>query len=507
MRIWPLVFALGALACGVEGTGGVGDEETEVPRDAGPGRPDAARGKDASPRPPDASPTLPVSDAASPDAGASADVAGDSAGPAVADGGHPSRPEGWSEESHGQRARPNYELVFPQGKVNRLDITVAAADWKRMRDDLAMRVGTPTSSLELVRGTPIYVPSTVTFQGRKWTRVGLRFKGNSTLALTYRMGFAKLPFRLDFDELEAMHPEIKDQRFFGWKALSLANNARDPSLVRDKVAGDLYRAAGVPTPRSAFFQLFVDFGQGSTYFGLYTVTEVPDDPMLDTQFEANGGNLYKCDGTGARFVRFDAMAFEKKTNESSSTFADVMAVFTALHASRTDANRWRTDLDKVFNTSGFLRWLAVTTVLPNWDTYGSLPHNFYLYGVPTEGGRLHWIQWDNNESLKARVGIPLDLRNVSAQWPLVSYLGADPVYRQIYFMHMRAFLDGPFAAEKVRAQLKAEHALITPFVTGPEGEKAPYTLQRPTEFQSALPSLETFVGTRQTAARRVLPAQ
>ena len=34
------------------------------------------------------------------------------------------RPEGWTRQTHGKKGDPNYEVVFPGNKVNRLDITI-----------------------------------------------------------------------------------------------------------------------------------------------------------------------------------------------------------------------------------------------------------------------------------------------------------------------------------------------------------------------------------------------
>jgi len=33
--------------------------------------------------------------------------------------------EDWTEETHSKDATPNYELVFPQDKVNRIDIVIS----------------------------------------------------------------------------------------------------------------------------------------------------------------------------------------------------------------------------------------------------------------------------------------------------------------------------------------------------------------------------------------------
>ena len=41
-------------------------------------------------------------------------------------------------------------------------------------------------------------------------------------------GSAKLPLKLDFDQFEDEHPEIENQRFYGFKQLALANNLMVP---------------------------------------------------------------------------------------------------------------------------------------------------------------------------------------------------------------------------------------------------------------------------------------
>ena len=140
---------------------------------------------------------------------------------------------------------------------------------------------------------PVVVPCTVAFEGKTWWYVGIRFKGYSSLMATWSSGNYKLPFRLDFDSFEDEHPEVKNQRFYGFEKLSLASNWSDPSYLREKVVHDIFREAGVHAPRTAFYRLYIDHGDGPTYFGLYAMTEIPDNPMLTSQFGDDSGNLYE----------------------------------------------------------------------------------------------------------------------------------------------------------------------------------------------------------------------
>jgi spore coat protein CotH len=237
---------------------------------------------------------------------------------------------------------------------------------------------------------PIWVEADITFEGQVWTHVGIRFKGNSSLMSTWRGGSYKLPFRLDFDEFEDAYPEIDNQRFYGFKELSFSSNWSDPSLLREKVAADIFRAAGVPASQTAFYAVYVDYGEGPVYFGLYTAVEIVDDTVIETQFDDDGGNVYKPDGAGATFAAgsFDEASFDKETHQDEADYGDILALFDALHAGTrtTDPGAWRSGLEAVFDVEGFVRWLAVNSVIQNWDSYGQMAHNYYLYNDPTTAG-------------------------------------------------------------------------------------------------------------------------
>ena len=121
----------------------------------------------------------------------------------------------------------------------------------------------------------------------------------------------------------------------------------------------------------------------------------------------------------------------------------------------------------MFDVNTFLNWLAVNTVIQNWDTYGVMQHNYYLYNNP-ETGQLAWIPWDNNESFKSGGGmndpLGLDLQGVKNNWPLVSYVRDDPVYFQKYQDYMEAFLADVFVLEDMVDTYQYYHDLITPYV-------------------------------------------
>src|SRR5690349_5671896 len=254
----------------------------------------------------------------------------------------------WTDQTHGKLDDPAYDIVFPQQSVNRIDITVDAEDWQTMQADLTSKYGgTPTPGSFPVE-EPLFVPCTFTFNNTDWYKVGIRYKGNSTLKTSISQSIKKLPLKFDFDEFEDTYPEIKNQRFYGFKQLSFSNGFDDKSLMREKVVADIFRNAGVRAPQTAFYRVYVDYGEGSKYFGLYTVVEVVDDTMVEGQFGDDTGNIYKPDGPGASFAAnaFSPSHFEKCNNKETD-WSDIQGLFSALHATTrtSDVAAWRTALE------------------------------------------------------------------------------------------------------------------------------------------------------------------
>ncbi len=476
------------------------------------------------------------------------------------------RPDGWGEASHGKDAEPNYDLLFPADEVKRLDITITAEDWQAMLDNMTELFGEfgsrPNNGMpgggdgfpgdfeppegfpdgfeppegfpdgfeppeggpggfpdggdgggmgpgEFSQENPSWNPCTVTFEGNNWYHVGIRFKGNSSLMSSWSGGSYKLPFRFDFDEFEGDFPEIKNQRFFGFKKLSFSSNWSDNSYLREKLVADIFRDAGVPSPRTAFYRIYIDHGQGPTYFGLYTMVEIPAKPMLAAQFGEDDGNLYKPEGSGATFAAYDEASFDKETNEDEADFSDVLALYEAVQADRSDAEVYRDNLEAVFDVDGFLHWLAVNTVIQNWDTYGRMSHNYFLYNDPGDK-LLHWIPWDNNMALSSgfsALSLDLSQAEVGEKWPLIRYLIDDPVYRAKYVTYVEETISNVFTPNRMQAIYAAAHDMIRPFTVGEEGEIEGHTfLESAEKFDEELNYLNEHVTQRYQTAQEFVTA-
>jgi len=463
-------------------------------------------------------------------------------------------PEGWQEETHGNDFEPNYEIVFPDGQVNQITITIAPEDWEAMQANMTELFGEagtgegnrgfrdggqpqfeerpqpekgdfpegfepPAEEVrpELPEGfappengeqpqfpegapggrpgdggfrdgdmtpeNPMWVSATIEFEGQIWTNVGVRYKGNSSLTSGWRSGTLKLPLKLDFDEFEDEHPEIDNQRFYGFKQLSLANGFSDSSFLRDAATALVLEEAGLPAAKTAFYEVIVNYGEGPISLGLYTMIEVIDDTVVDRYFGVDDGNIYEAEGSAASFAAstYDQIeeSFQKENNDDSD-WSDIETLFHVLHSDQriSDSETWRAELESVFDVDGFLEWLAISAVIEHWDAYGNMSHNYYLYNDP-DTGKLTWISWDHNMAMSTEMGggrgpggrgVSLDKSDIGDNWPLIRFLLDDPVYYKRYLGNLAETVEGPFNPDHMAEQYQTMADLIESYATADVGE-------------------------------------
>lgn len=423
----------------------------------------------------------------------------------------------WTDVTHSKSAAPDFDEVFDNSQVKRFDFVMTSERWQSMLDDMTGLYGefgqrSSGQGLSDVDENPIFVPTDVYYNGKQWYRVGIRFKGNSSLQTSWEQGILKLSFKMDFDEFEDDYPQIDNQRFYGFKKFSLKNNFDDQALLREKVAADVFKNAGIAVSNTAFYTVYIDHGNGPEYFGLYTLVEEIGDTVIETQFVNDDGNLYKLEEGGANFVEgsFSEENFEKKTNEDDEDWSDIIALFNVLHDdTRTSAPAtWRENLEAIFDVDGFLKYLAVNGIVQNWDTYGRMAHNYYLYNNP-ETSKLTWIPWDNNEALQdGKMGgaLDLDFSNLeSNSWPLIAKLYADDVYKTRYNDYLLEAINGAFDTNSMQATYDDYSALIEPYATT---ELSGYSfLNSADDFYRALEQLNEHAESRAQAVDTYLDNQ
>jgi len=137
-----------------------------------------------------------------------------------------------------------------------------------------------------------------------------------------------------------------------------------------------------------------------------------------------------------------------------------------------------------------------------------MSHNYYLYNDPTSN-TLTWIPWDNNMALSSQGKMgktkSFDQQGVNENWPLISFLIADPVYYQIYTDYLARTVDNSFTPDELSTNIQFYHDLIQPFVTGENGENPGFTnLSDEQAFESSFQNILSFVKERYDATNAFL---
>lgn len=414
---------------------------------------------------------------------------------------------------------PDYSWVFPDDQVKMITINVGQENWNKIQKDMewrtARKFGSATTipgvtpppgngGLDAVPGDPIFVEAEIKQGENTWSKVGFRLKGNASLNGSWRSGIYKLPFKLKFDEWENQYPDIKNQRFYGFKELSFVPSYGDDSFIKEKLLTQLFRNNGVMACKVAYYKVFIDFGQGLKNCGIYQAIEIVEEHMVEVQSGQKVGNVYKPESNLQQFL---VSQFEKQNNQTVADYSDVIKFTTTLNSPLriTDNARWKKELEAIFDVKEFLRYLAVNNTVGNWDSYGVLTHNYFIANT---NGVLHWVPYDLNLSFQMRGGsnnsrfsLSMDMKEVTNQWPLIRYVVDDPEYFAYYKSAVKDFIQKDFNPTTMAAYIQKHKAILQPYFSGTGVEAPPYShLQNPKNFESAIAALEKYINERYQVA-------
>jgi spore coat protein CotH len=235
-----------------------------------------------------------------------------------------------------------------------------------------------------------YVTGTLTYdkngKNEIVTNVGLRIKGEGSFT-----PFGQKPaLKVKFDQF------VVGQRFHDLARLTLNNLFEDPSFVAERLAYDVYRAAGVPAPRANSAQVYVN----GAFYGVYVNVESEDKQLLGRWFPTDGGNLYEKNGD-LDFTTAGAADFQLETNETVADRTDIDALIANVGRA-TNSATFLQDIGASIDTAAWLKFTAVEGTVNQWDTYAYTcwyPHNFRLYDDPT-AKKFFFIPWGHDLSMK-----------------------------------------------------------------------------------------------------------
>lgn len=327
-----------------------------------------------------------------------------------------------------------------------------------------------------------YVHGDVVVDGDTFKDAGVRFKGNSSYGASQRS--LKHPLKFDFDQY------VKNGKLRGMTTLNFSNNAMDPPQMREALAYEIFRQAGIPCSRTAFVKMYLTIPgkYDKQYLGLYTMVEQVDEIFLQTHFGNHSGLLVKPERVGAlQYLGENWDAYKERYEpKSGHKGKDAEAArqrlieFTKL-VNQADEKEFRSKIDAYLDVDSFLNFLAVNAVLANLDSFLSMGHNFYLYLNPSTN-KFIFLPWDLNMAFggfgmagggEAQTDLSL-MHPHSGQNKLIERLLEMEKPRETYRTYVRKLMDSSFKLDKLEKQISTIEKLTAEAISA-EPEEAKLT--------------------------------
>lgn len=205
------------------------------------------------------------------------------------------------------------------------------------------------------------VKVTVTEGEKTYKDVALHLKG---AAGSFRSIDDEPSLTLNFDKF------VKGQTFHGVERISLNNSVQDRSLLNEKIAREMFAAAGVPVPRAAHAKVKLN----GRDLGVYVLTEAFNKQFLARHFKNPDGNLY--DGG---FVKDVDDGLEKSSGPNPNDRSDLDRL---VEAAKEPQDKRLAKLGQVLDLDRFITHMALDVMTCNWDGYAINKNNYRIYHDP-----------------------------------------------------------------------------------------------------------------------------
>ncbi len=299
----------------------------------------------------------------------------------------------------------------------------------------------------------------LTAGGKTFENVGVRYKGNASYGST--AGALKRNLKIELDHYGA------DGRLQGAKTLNLNAGGSDPTRLREAMAFEVFRSAGVPAPRTAFVELTltVPGKYDRELVGLYTLIEQVDNVFLRDRFHSGHGLLMKPERLrdfgylGDDWDKYDGRYHPRHspTKKQARRVIDFVRL-----VDQGGDEKFDSEIESYLDVDEFLRYLAAGAWLANMDSLLAVGHNYYIYLNP-EANKLAFIPWDLDLSFAGfpMAGSPDELMNLSLKHPhagankLIDRLLALPRFSDRYQAILEGLATTAFAKDRLLGQLAA----------------------------------------------------
>ena len=241
-------------------------------------------------------------------------------------------------------------------------------------------------------GRYVYFDVAANIDGVALLHVGARIKGQVTAF------DPKRPLKLDLNRF------VKGQEYDGVTKINIHQGWMEKSYVREMLAYNIMRKAGVPASRTSPCRVYFN----DKYIGLYTLVEQVNKNFLKDKYSSKKGLLLK------KVLQ----EWEVKSGKGrQEDLLDILADIPNIPVDALDEM-----LPDIIDVDRFLSLMAVEVLIEARDDILDNNKDYYLYR-PYKGSVIHYIPWDLN--------ICFYLRKDSPGYDLIPERNSQPVFKHI----------------------------------------------------------------------------
>ena len=257
------------------------------------------------------------------------------------------------------------------------------------------------------------------------------------------------------------------EHLLGVTSLQLHSLPLDPSKAREVIAMDLFREAGVPTPRTALAEvtLTVKGRHDKAYLGFYTVIEGVDPAFFTSRMKSDKGLCMRPFGVrGLDYLGDDWARYSSQYRPQRAATADEAkrVIEFARLVNQASDDEFRRQIGSLIDVEEFLRFLAANALAANVESFFALGHNYHLVLHP-ESQKFAFLPGDLEFSLAnfLLVGSAEELMDLSLAKPypgenkLPDRLLAMPEVSEKYRKLLAELSATVFTKEKLLAKIEA----------------------------------------------------
>ncbi len=243
--------------------------------------------------------------------------------------------------------------------------------------------------------TDVEVPATLTVDGKKYSDVGIHFRGMSSYMMV-PVG-SKRSLNVSLDSVDSK------QRLYGYKTLNLLNAHEDHSFLSSVLYSHITRQH-MPAPKANFVKVVIN---GESW-GVYANVQQFNKEFLAETFPSTKGTRWKVSGSpggggGLEYIGDNVEDYKRRYDmktEDDKAWKQLIKLCKTLN--ETPVDQLEAALEPMLDIDGLLWFLALDNALINCDGYWIRASDYSIF--LDAQGKFHILPHDMNEAFRAPLG-------------------------------------------------------------------------------------------------------